>query len=637
MAAVVLAVLLAGVAGGVTWLATHDDSEDRAARGSSPAAGGAGSATGAVAEPEPPPTLDDPIVEQIIEPQVAQPAEGEPGPFGAGAGEGSPARELSRVPGSLVRIDAATGEILASVAIPSPRLLAPDGRSVWVLGGEDGSEQLARMDTATNAVTATFDASAIPESGLTVTRGAAWLNDEHGMAYRVATRAGAAEDVSFAELNFAEGQFAAGGSLWVSGFEPGPCCTRPPDLYRVDPTTLEVIARIEDATEVVAAGRGFVWALGERVLGNQPELVRIDTETHTTAPIGVLDFPWADLAVADGAVWASSPEDGTIVRLDPLTGEEQERIGVGGAPRALAAGGGAVWAAIRSGTVARYDIATGEIERFDVGGTANGLVFARGSVWVAVDEPAPQGEPEPPPDAETVGAGQGGCGQGGQTAPFSPEPAGAVTIVADYRCNGSLSSSVGDAPDLAEVGEGFVVFDRETVRGRSRPVLEFARRSGLALTPTASVVDDAEYTIEFLFRFRRIGGFRKIVDFSNGSSDNGLYSLDGCLNLFPTVPSGRAMIEAGSYVHVVLTRDVLNRVEGYVNGVRQFSLVDPSGLAMVDASDTLRFFSDDVVTSGEYSRGAVARIRLYDGPLREGEVVRACAELMGEGARRACG
>jgi hypothetical protein len=55
---------------------------------------------------------------------------------------------------------------------------------------------------------------------------------------------------------------------------------------------------------------------------------------------------------------------------------------------------------------------------------------------------------------------------------------------------------------------------------------------------------------------------------------------------------------------------------------------------VIGGDDTLRFFTDDSVTGGnEYSGGAVARIRLYDGPLAGAEVARACAELRG----RICG
>jgi serine/threonine-protein kinase len=386
--AVGLACLLAGLTAAVVWLAARDTGDGASATSAAPAVAQRveldpdGSAAGAAVP-------DEPSVE--VEPGA------EPGPFGAGAGSDTPEPVLSRVPGSLVQLGAATGIILSRLAVPSPRLLASDGRFVWLLGGEDGTERLVRIDAAANGGTAIFDAARLGEgeAALAAVRGGVWLNGEQGTAYRLARGASAAELVTFADpgggdLNFVGGQVAAADSLWVSAFPPGPCCTFPPDLYRVDPVTGNVIARIDGAQEVVAAGPGFVWALGEHVLGNRPELVRVDTETHTTVPIGVLDFSWVDLAVADGSVWASSPEDATIVRLDPLTGEVRERIGVGGVPVALAAGGGAVWAAILTGAVARYDIGTGEIQTFDIGGIPTSLVFAAGSVWVAVDEPEPR-------------------------------------------------------------------------------------------------------------------------------------------------------------------------------------------------------------------------------------------------------
>ncbi len=88
-------------------------------------------------------------------------------------------------------------------------------------------------------------------------------------------------------------------------------------------------------------------------------------------------------------------------------------------------------------------------------------------------------------------------------------------------------------------------------------------------------------------------------------------------------------IQADSYVHVVLTRDAAGTVAGDVNGARQqFSLDDTDELAVVDANDTLLFFRDDLTTRTEYSGGAVAGIRLYDGPLSADEVARLAAELV---------
>ena len=211
---------------------------------------------------------------------------------------------------------------------------------------------------------------------------------------------------------------------------------------------------------------------------------------------------------------------------------------------------------------------------------------------------------------------------------FLPQ-ADAVTVpaaTADYRFQGSLGSMVGVAPDLVEIGEGTGAFTDEGMIGRA--VLSFARGSGLSLSPTTGVIEGTEYTIEILFRFDRLDGYRKIIDFKDGSNDDGLYVLDGCLNFYPRRPRSSIPIEADSYVQVVLTRDSSARVVGYVDGIRQFVFRDTAALAEI-ASETLRFFVDDSVTGGdEYSSGAVSQIRLYDRPLSANEVAAlACAEI----------
>jgi hypothetical protein len=144
-----------------------------------------------------------------------------------------------------------------------------------------------------------------------------------------------------------------------------------------------------------------------------------------------------------------------------------------------------------------------------------------------------------------------------------------------------------------------------------RSVLSFARGSGLSLIPTG-VIEGTEYTIEVLFRFDRVDGYRKIIDFSDGSDDHGVYVLDGCVNVYPRHMRSSIPIQADSYVQVVLTRDSSSGVVGYVNGIRQFAFPDTGALAEV-ASETLRFFVDDSVTGGE---GVLERSRVADPPVR---------------------
>ena len=70
---------------------------------------------------------------------------------------------------------------------------------------------------------------------------------------------------------------------------------------------------------------------------------------------------------------------------------------------------------------------------------------------------------------------------------------------------------------------------------------------------------------------------------------------------------------------MVLTRSSAGRLKGFVDGVRQFSIDDAvAKLGVISSDDHLSFFRDD--GSAEMSGGAVARIRLYDGPLTESQV-----------------
>jgi hypothetical protein len=216
---------------------------------------------------------------------------------------------------------------------------------------------------------------------------------------------------------------------------------------------------------------------------------------------------------------------------------------------------------------------------------------------------------------------------GDAATPAAPEPAQAVpAATADYYFQGSLESSLGTAPDLFEIESGSTAFTADGTTGVT--VLRFAGGRGLALSPTTHVIRSSGYSIEILFRFDLLDGYRKVIDFKNGSADDGLYMLDGCLTFFPKEQDSLTRIGPDSYVQIVLTRDAADRVVGYVDGVRQFGFDDPAGLAKVDGSDSLRFFVDDITTTGEWSSGAVSQIRLFDQALTANEVaLLACTEL----------
>ena len=226
--------------------------------------------------------------------------------------------------------------------------------------------------------------------------------------------------------------------------------------------------------------------------------------------------------------------------------------------------------------------------------------------------PFPSLQPEPSPQTPP-----GACGEEPTTQRIAPPTELLPAPAADYRFQSTYGSVIGNAPDLVGVGQtaAAFVFDASI----DRTVLSFSGHGGLALSPATAVVYRNVYTIELLFRFDRVDGFRKLVDFKDGSVDDGLYVLDGCLNFVPRNERASTGLERHSYVQVVLTRDSSERVVGYVDAVRQFAFHDAAGLAEI-APGTLRFFADDSRTRVQYSNGAVTQIRLYDRALTAGEI-----------------
>jgi hypothetical protein len=385
LATVGLVAVLAALAAGVIWL-TGRGADVRSAAPALPATQPNAEAAVATVAAEPPPAAEPPAEAEpaVAEPEVVEPAVAdpdEPGPFGAEP----PKTSLSRLRGSLVRIDAASGEILARIPIPSPKLIAADRRSVWVLSNEVSGGTLVRVEVARDAVAEIFNvavagwgtAERLVPHALAAAGGRAWLAADRLYRFAPGARAGARARID-GDSPWYQWPVAAAGSLWVRNGEGGGA------LLRVDPATERILARFDGPDRVVAAGPGFLWARSWEL----DTIVRIDTETdEVSPPIGAPDLPWTDFAAVGRSVWASNPEQGAIVRLDSLTGEEKMRVRVRGRPRALAAGAGAVWAAVTDKhRVIRYETASGRLETIDVGGRPADLVFAHGSVWVAVYE-----------------------------------------------------------------------------------------------------------------------------------------------------------------------------------------------------------------------------------------------------------
>lgn len=201
--------------------------------------------------------------------------------------------------------------------------------------------------------------------------------------------------------------------------------------------------------------------------------------------------------------------------------------------------------------------------------------------------------------------------------------ASAATLKANYQLQSSLASAVGGAPALTDLGPGSR-FVRETVDGVSREVLRFPKGGGLALS-TSGLVDPRSYSVVLLFRLDELSRFRRILDFSDSTSDNGFYDYSGNAVIYGAeggaTPSGIVFDE--SYAQVIFTSAPAGdgqRMVAYVNGAEVAAATAPKDFDL--GPGTLRLFQDNVKgpAGGEESAGALACLLVYDGVLNADEI-----------------
>lgn len=186
-------------------------------------------------------------------------------------------------------------------------------------------------------------------------------------------------------------------------------------------------------------------------------------------------------------------------------------------------------------------------------------------------------------------------------APDALDAAG-IAPIHRYLLDGSLADELG-GPALASLGGTLLAGGG----------YKFAANAGLRLT---NGMPAKVYTVDLWFTFDTLGSWRKILDFEQLASDNGLYTFDASLqfvvvagSVFETSPP---LLAAGTPMRVTLTRDASDHVVGYVDGAPQISFTDTQPVAALTSADA-NFFIDDTATgSGEASGGTVTQIVIYD-------------------------
>jgi YVTN family beta-propeller protein len=93
----------------------------------------------------------------------------------------------------------------------------------------------------------------------------------------------------------------------------------------------------------------------------------------------------SDIAAGGGALWITSPDEQTVSRVEPETGELRQTIRVGSGPSGVAADAHGVWVANSlDGTVSRIDPRTNTVvQKIRVGGAPIAVALGLGGVWIA--------------------------------------------------------------------------------------------------------------------------------------------------------------------------------------------------------------------------------------------------------------
>ena len=274
--------------------------------------------------------------------------------------------------------------------------VATDGFSYSMAAGADalwvaGSDQVTRIDPATNSVAARIPVAATGAgpAGVAVGAGAVWVPVAVPGALwgidpetnKVTAKIPLGEPIS-GSISVS----AAGDTVWVA------CCgqsgtgvsTSGGRLLRVDPRRKRVVADIAlNASPVaIAADASAAWVAtaGGQVLMVKPQRNRV---TATINAGGPLAFDHS-IAVAPSGVWVADPFDEQLVRIDPRTKRVTARIPAG-AVTTLAVTGDTVWALSSLGLV-RVDAAEDRVAATDRGPdlrSARLIAADTNAVWTA--------------------------------------------------------------------------------------------------------------------------------------------------------------------------------------------------------------------------------------------------------------
>lgn len=188
-----------------------------------------------------------------------------------------------------------------------------------------------------------------------------------------------------------------------------------------------------------------------------------------------------------------------------------------------------------------------------------------------------------------------------------PLPAFSATLLHEYRLDGTFADQLG-GPSLVSTG------------GVLGP-LGYNFTAGHTLSVSGALANTSHYAIEMFFTLDETNDYRKLIDFQNLTSDDGLYNIDGVLNFYDYSLADTQSLAPGRLIHLIASRDNSNELfTSYVDGVLQNAAIDDTRAAVFGGTNgIIQFLRDDAITAVENPRGYLEYIRIYDGPVSAAE------------------
>ncbi|MDB5283064.1 MAG: hypothetical protein JWO06_2139, partial [Bacteroidota bacterium] len=123
--------------------------------------------------------------------------------------------------------------------------------------------------------------------------------------------------------------------------------------------------------------------------------------------------------------------------------------------------------------------------------------------------------------------------------------------------------------------------------------------------PNTSIT--GQYSINLFFKFNTLGGYSRIIDFSNSANDAGFYLLGNCLNFYPNGNVGTCIFQPNIYYLFTFVRNSTTKViSAYVNGALFGTYTDVGNIYQTATVLTpINFFRDDNTVPCEDKAGCI--------------------------------